>query len=75
MELSVTRGAGSPRRVAERIRVATERSHALGNYPPPPRCPAQRQDRYILYTCCRWDPHPADHGTDDEGHRWVPVEP
>ena len=25
--------------VAERIRVATERSHALGNYLPPPRCP------------------------------------
>jgi hypothetical protein len=62
-------------KVAERIRVATERSHALGNYLPPPRCPAKRQDRYTLYICCRWDPHPADHGTDDEGHRWVPVEP
>jgi len=61
--------------VAERIRVATERSHALGNYLPPPRCPAKRQDRYTLYICCRWDPHPADHGTDDEGHRWAPVEP
>jgi hypothetical protein len=61
--------------VAERIRVATQRSHALGNYLPPPRCPAQRQDRSTLYICCRWDPHPADHGTDDEGHRWVPVEP
>jgi hypothetical protein len=36
---------------------------------------AQRQDRYTLYICCRWDPHPADHGSDDEGHRWVPVEP
>ena len=31
--------------VAERIRVATERSHALGNYLPPPRCPARRRDR------------------------------
>jgi hypothetical protein len=61
--------------VAERIRVTTERSHALGNYLPPPRCPAQRQDRHTLYICCRWDPHPADHGTDDEDHRWVPVEP
>jgi hypothetical protein len=61
--------------VAERIRDATERSHALGNYLPPPRCPARRQDRHTLYICCRWDPHPADHGTDDEGHRWVPVEP
>ena len=59
--------------VAERIRGATERSHALGNYPPP-RCPAQRQDHSILYICCRWDPHPADHGSDDEGHRWIPVE-
>jgi len=31
-------------RVAKRIRDATERSHALGNYLPPPRCPAKRQD-------------------------------
>jgi hypothetical protein len=62
-------------KVAERIHDATEHSQALGNYLPPPRCPAKRQDRYTLYICCRWDPHPADHGTDDEGHRWVPVEP
>jgi hypothetical protein len=62
-------------KVAERIRVATERSHALGNYLPPPRCRAQRRDLYTFYICCRWDLHPADHGTDDEGHRWVPVEP
>jgi hypothetical protein len=34
------------RRVAQQIRVATERSHALGNYLPPPSCPAKRQDRY-----------------------------
>jgi hypothetical protein len=61
--------------VAKRIRVATERSRALGNYLPPPRCPAQRQDRSTLYICCRWYPHPADHGTADEGHHWVPVEP
>jgi hypothetical protein len=62
-------------KVAERIRVAPESSHALGNYLPPPRCPAKRRDLYTLYICCRWDPHPADRGTDDEGHRWVPVEP
>jgi hypothetical protein len=61
-------------RVAERIRVATERSHALGNYLPPPRCPAQRRDLYTFYICCRWDSHPAITGADDEGHRWVPVE-
>ena len=61
--------------VAERVRQATERSRALGNYLPPPICPAQRRDLYTLYICCRWDPHPAEHGTDDEGHRWVPVEP
>jgi hypothetical protein len=42
--------------VAERIRLTTERSHALGNYLPPPSCPAKRQDRYTLYICCRWDP-------------------
>jgi hypothetical protein len=35
----------------------------------------RRVARYTLYICCRRDPHPADHGTDDEGHRWVPVEP
>jgi hypothetical protein len=29
----------------------------------------------IFCIYCRWDPHPADHGTDDEGHHWVPVEP
>ena len=62
-------------KVAERIRDATERSHALGNYLPPPRCPAQRRDLYTFYICCRWDPHPAETGADDEGHRWVPVEP
>jgi hypothetical protein len=61
-------------KVAERIRSATEHSHALGNLPPP-RCRAQRQDRYTFYICCRWDPHPAETGADDEGHRWVPVEP
>jgi hypothetical protein len=62
-------------KVAERIRDATQRSHALGNYLPPPRCPAQRRDLYTFYICCRWDPHPADTFADDEGHRWVPVEP
>jgi hypothetical protein len=62
-------------KVAERIRVATEHSHALGNYLPPPSCPAKRRDLYTFYICCRWDPHPADYGTDFEGHRWVPVEP
>jgi hypothetical protein len=62
-------------KVAERVRVATERGHALGNYLPPPRCRAERRDRYTLYICCRWDPHPAETGADDEGHRWVPVEP
>jgi hypothetical protein len=62
-------------KVAERIRDATERSHALGNYLPPPRCPAQRRDLYTFYICCRWDPHPAETFADDEGHRWVPVEP
>jgi hypothetical protein len=62
-------------KVAEAIRDATERSHALGNYLPPPRCPAQRLDLYTFYICCRWDPHPAETGADDEGHRWVPVEP
>ncbi len=62
-------------KVAERIRDAIERSHALGNYLPPPRCPAQRRDLYTFYICCRWDPHPAETGADDEGHRWVPVEP
>jgi hypothetical protein len=46
-----------------------------GNYLPPPRCPAKRQDLHTIYVCCRWDPHPADYGTDFEGHRWVPVEP
>jgi hypothetical protein len=51
------------------------RSHALGNYLPPPRCPAQRRDLYTFYICCRWDPHPAETFADDEGHRWVPVEP
>jgi len=61
--------------VAERIRNATENSHALGNYLPPPRCRAKRRDRYTFYICCRWDPHPAETGTDEEGHRWVPVEP
>ena len=61
--------------VAERVRQATERSHALGNYLPPPICPAKRRDLYTLYICCRWDPHPAETGTDEEGHRWVPVEP
>jgi hypothetical protein len=29
--------------VAERIRDATERSNTLGNYLPPPRCPARQQ--------------------------------
>ncbi|HEX8859105.1 MAG TPA: hypothetical protein VGC06_08450 [Actinomycetes bacterium] len=68
-------------KVAEAIRDATERSHALGNNLPPPRCPAKRRDRSTdtLYICCRWDPHPADQSrdlvVDDEGHRWVPVEP
>jgi hypothetical protein len=56
-------------------RIAAERCHALGKYLPPPRCRAQRRDLYTFYICCRWDPHPANHGTDDEGHRWVPVEP
>jgi hypothetical protein len=37
--------------------------------------PVKRQDRYTLSICCCWDTHPADHGTDDESHRWVPVEP
>jgi hypothetical protein len=62
-------------KVAERIRRATEHSHALGNYLPPPRCRAKRRDLYTFYICCRWDPHPAETGADDEGHRWVPVEP
>jgi hypothetical protein len=62
-------------KVAERIRNATEHSHALGNYLPPPRCRAKRRDLYSFYICCRWDPHPAESGADDEGHRWVPVEP
>jgi len=35
--------------------VATERSHALGNYLPPRRWPAQRRDLYTFYICCRWD--------------------
>jgi hypothetical protein len=50
-------------KVAGLIRDATDGSHALGNYLPPPRCPAQRRDRSTdtLYICCRWDPHPADH--------------
>jgi hypothetical protein len=61
--------------VARRIRQATERSHALGNYLPPPICRAKRRDLYTLYICCRWDPHPAETGGDEEGHRWVPVEP
>jgi hypothetical protein len=67
-------------KVAELIRDATEHNHALGNYLPPPRCPAKRHDPSTdtLYICCRWDPHPADYPqvpVDDEGHRWVPVEP
>jgi hypothetical protein len=62
-------------KVAGLIRDATERSHALGNYLRPPRCPAKRHDRSTdtLYICCRWDPHPADHPrdlvVDDEGHQ------
>jgi hypothetical protein len=36
-------------KVAERIRHATEHSHALGNYLPPPRCRAKRRDRYSFY--------------------------
>lgn len=43
-------------KVAERIRDATEHSHALGNYLPPPRCRAKQRDRYTFYICCRWDP-------------------
>jgi hypothetical protein len=58
------------RKVADANRDATERSHALGDYLPPPRCPAHRRDLYTLYICCRWDPHPAETGGDDEGHRW-----
>jgi hypothetical protein len=54
---------------------STKRSHALGNYPPPPRCPAHRRDLHTFYIRCRSDPHPAAQGTDDEGHRWLPVEP
>ena len=37
--------------------------------------PGQRRDLYSFYICCRWDSHPAETGADDEGHRWVPVEP
>ena len=36
-------------KVAERIRDATEHSHALGNYLPPPRCRAKRRDLYTFY--------------------------
>jgi hypothetical protein len=61
--------------VAKRVQRTTEQSRALGNYLPPPACPAYRRDNYMYYICCRWDPHPADYGTDFEGHRWVPVEP
>ena len=49
--------------------------HALIQDVPPPRCRAKRRDLYTLYICCRWDPHPAESGADDEGHRWLPVEP
>lgn len=78
MELSEVERARWQRiamKVAEWIRDASERSHALGNYLPPPRCRAKRRDLYTLYICCRWDAHPAESGADDEGHRWVPVEP
>jgi hypothetical protein len=43
-------------KVGERIHVAAERSHALGNYLPPPRCRAKRRDRSTLYRGCRRDP-------------------
>jgi hypothetical protein len=78
MELSAAerhtwcRVAPGGRRANPRRDPAQSRSQQL---PAAAQVSAQRQDRYTLYICCRWDPHPADHGSDDEGHRWVPVEP
>jgi hypothetical protein len=56
-------------KVAEGMRKATERSHALGNHLPPPKCPAKRRGRYTLYICCRGTRTQPTTAPTREGHR------
>jgi hypothetical protein len=46
-------------KVAEGIRAATEHSHALGNYLPPPRCRAKRRDLYTFLHLLPLGPPPG----------------